>query len=153
MRIRNGRFVLAQHAFDTFAGLDCGLARFSNEGQNCVIVGSWLSERFDDWFFISSTTQFAKQLIGETQGGNLKRQSANNNTQARLSTNELRSVLQDNRAQLVAQNMLENGHSKSNAEQEISTLLSVLDLLTNASMKLDTANQAMTLSAAVELSE
>lgn len=52
-------------------------------------------------------------------------------------------------AQLVAQNMLEKGHGKDQAEAEIGTLLDVLAWFENASLRLTTPNDQLKLVMAV----
>jgi hypothetical protein len=48
----------------------------------------------------------------------------------------LRSILHDNREQLIAQNMLEKGHSREEAEKEIGGLLMLLSWLGDARLRL-----------------
>ncbi len=58
------------------------------------------------------------------------------NTVLQIDAQAVKSILQDNRNHLISQNMLEKGHSKKEAEQETDTLLSLVDLLDNAKLKL-----------------
>ena len=50
----------------------------------------------------------------------------------------LRQILADNRAQLVAQNRLEEGNSKEEAEEEIDTLLRQIGLFRDSVLRLTT---------------
>jgi hypothetical protein len=54
----------------------------------------------------------------------------------------LSKVLELNRKQLVSQNMMEKGHSKEEAEKEIDVLMSVLKLVSNASLSLEFGDSA-----------
>lgn len=63
---------------------------------------------------------------------------------------ELRDILADNQEQLIAQNMLEKGHSRAEAEQEIGILLELLQWVDRLGLRLDTT--ASEIRAAVELS-
>ena len=58
------------------------------------------------------------------------------NTVLQIDAQAVKSILQDNRNHLISQNMLEKGHSKKEAELETDTLLSLIDLLDNAKLKL-----------------
>lgn len=56
------------------------------------------------------------------------------NTLVWLSASKLHSILDSNRTQLVAQNMLENGHTKAEAEAEIGVLMEILSWVDHASL-------------------
>lgn len=66
------------------------------------------------------------------------------NTVLQIDAQAVKSILQDNRNHLISQNMLEKGHSKKEAELEIDTLLSLIDLLDNAKLQ-SSFHQAATL--------
>lgn len=82
---------------------------------------------------VASTRSLAKAL---TELGESEIQSSADNTRANLDARVLRDVLADNRSQLVAQNMLEEGHSREEAEAAIELLLQVLDYVRGATASL-----------------
>jgi hypothetical protein len=84
-----------------------------------------------DRFIVASTRQLAAELAELAD-----EQPVPANTHARLSASVLRSILDDNRQHLVAQNMLEQGHDKEEAERQIGDLLSILDALESAALRL-----------------
>ena len=90
-----------------------------------------------DMFVLSSTTELARQI---TSLPNLKAATASGvNAEVRLHADTLQQVLADNRAQLVAQNMLEEGNTKAEAEAAIELLLRMVTLFRDSSLKLETA--------------
>ncbi len=82
---------------------------------------------------VASTAALAKSLahtIEQKDAPELNAGSAaNSNTLLEVDGASLKSILQQNQRQLVAQNMLEKGHTKEEAEGEIGTLLKILDLV------------------------
>jgi hypothetical protein len=66
----------------------------------------------------------------------------NTNTLLEIDGAALFQTLLDNREQLVAQNMLEEGHSKEEAEGEIDMLLSILTLFKAAHLELRFSSRA-----------
>jgi hypothetical protein len=68
------------------------------------------------------------------------------NTDAILHADPLREILTENRGQLVAQNMLEEGHSKDEAEREIGTLLELVGWFDRLLLSLDTTQSELRLS-------
>lgn len=73
------------------------------------------------------------------------------NTLASLSAVAIQRLLVENRSQLVAQNMLEKGRSRQEAEAEIGVLLEVLELFQGASLALETEPSLLRLQFRVEL--
>lgn len=97
-----------------------------------------------DRFVVASTEQLARSLIKSEpragdQGGNPV-----SNTRAEISSHGVKQSLTDNRAQLIAQNMLEKGHTKAEAETEIDTLLEILGLINGVDLNLSTDTEAKT---------
>lgn len=106
----------------------------------------------DDAVVLSSTVTQAKNvalslssLVQSTSGSTTTNSTVSSspastttaaNTVLQIDAQAVRSILQDNRNHLISQNMLEKGHSKKEAELETDTLLSLLDLLDNAKLKL-----------------
>ncbi len=75
------------------------------------------------------------------------------NTHARLDARTLQVVLADNQSQLVAQNMLEKGHSQAAAQDEIKLLLGLLNLLRDASLTLSAKSGQLQLSLDVRVAQ
>ncbi|MHC4877212.1 MAG: hypothetical protein ACYTGL_12015 [Planctomycetota bacterium] len=92
-----------------------------------------------DRFIIASTTQIAKELIDAAADENHPPQTTSNTT-ASLRTETLRQVLDDNREQLIAQNMISDGHTRDEAEQQIGILLEVLSLFRELSFDIRTTD-------------
>lgn len=67
------------------------------------------------------------------------------NTVAFLEVPTLREILADNQAQLVAQNMLDKGHSQEAAEQEIAVLMAIIDLFQAGDLSLSTTADSLQL--------
>ncbi len=101
-----------------------------------------------DSVIISSTIPLAKQLAKQLQlpadsaATNSKPSTKITNTILQVSGTALLQTLTDNLDQLIAQNMLEEGHSKDEAEAEIGMLLSIITLFKDASLQLEFDTQA-----------
>ncbi len=87
-----------------------------------------------DYFIISSTAKLARELADLSGKG--APDSAEENTRLGLDLETLSRVLEDNRTQLVAQNALQKGHSKEAAEKEIGTLLELLKVGRESTLRL-----------------
>ncbi len=83
----------------------------------------------DDLVFIASTNTLVKKVAINSTKQNEAETLAKNNTVLEVNFKSLQNVLEANRRQLVSQNMLEKGHSKSEAEKETDTWMSLLSLL------------------------
>ena len=106
----------------------------------------------DDAVVLSSTITLAKQVavslsspgqaasdstaVDSTVSSSPALSTAAANTVLQIDAQAVKSILKDNRNHLISQNMLEKGHSKKEAELETDTLLSLIDLLDNAKLKL-----------------
>ncbi len=75
------------------------------------------------------------------------------NTQAALQADVLRQILNDNRGQLISQNMLEDGNSREEAEAIIDLLLEVVGYFDNASLKLATGDDQLDLKVQIQLKQ
>ena len=102
----------------------------------------------DDVFIVSSTRPLAHALAIAAKSANAStprtdgpQDSERVNTEARLAYSTLLDVLHDNRGQLVAQNMLEKGHGKEQAEKEIDLLLELLQFIGDTKLRLSTGKQ------------
>lgn len=114
----------------------------------------------DDAVIVSSTTALARKLAAQiptkAPSGSSTEVSAkapvtpadptvaerNINTLLEIDGAALYQTLADNREQLVAQNMLEKGHSQEEAEGEIDMLLSILTLFKQARLELGFGSHA-----------
>lgn len=102
----------------------------------------------DDRMVISSDTQLARDLTNTQVDGKADGKSIN--THARLDAAVLHDILADNRSQLIAQNMLEDGNSKEEAEEEIDALLEILRWFRQATLQLETADEQLRLQVQVD---
>lgn len=102
---------------------------------------------------VSSSVELAREATEHLRTEGIRTEStieSQHNTEIRLNADVARSVLDANRRQLVAQNMLEKGHSKEQAETEINTLLQLLELLQNVHLTLD-AGEELAVNVGLEL--
>jgi hypothetical protein len=84
-----------------------------------------------DHIILSSTTKLAKQLILHPDRIVSDQTSSNSSlhTEFVISAESVQQALEANRDSLIAQNMLEKGHSRVEAVKEIDTLMGILELL------------------------
>jgi hypothetical protein len=98
-------------------------------------------------FVVSSTKELAKTLAtakaADRPPADFTRVV---NTDAVLHFDALREILDDNRGQLVAQNMLSEGRTKEEAEKAIGVLLELVGWLDRAAVTLDTTPSELRLS-------
>lgn len=109
----------------------------------------------EDRMVLSSSKQLASDLAQADATATLKPDAAGRkpNTVAFLEVPTLREVLSDNRAQLVAQNMLDKGHSQEAAEQEIAVLMAIIDLFQAVDFSLTTTADSLQLDGKLLFSE
>lgn len=102
----------------------------------------------DDQLVLSSTENLAQELISSlktpTSDNIAKTDSAGShrNTYITLSADSLAAALRPNRGQMVAQNMLEKGHSREEAEKETDLLFELIALFSNVSLDFTTDTAA-----------
>ncbi|QDU37532.1 hypothetical protein Mal4_18460 [Maioricimonas rarisocia] len=96
-------------------------------------------------FIVSSTSGLARQLSGSGDEDDRAAAATQANTAARLDVGELRTVLGENRSHLIAQNMLENGHTREEAEAEIGALEAIAGYFDDLSLQLVTAGERIEL--------
>lgn len=101
---------------------------------------------------IASTAGLARELVSVGQGEKRNADRAVN-VSAKLSASVLKSVLEDNMASMVSQNMLEKGHSKEEAQNEIELLLKLLGYFQNASLSLATTDDSLSFELEVEIAD
>ena len=102
-----------------------------------------------DKFILASTEPLARELAANESVTSA--QSTTSNTAAVADGAILKSILEDNRAQLVAQNMLEEGRTKEEAEKAIGVLLTLVEAVKSASVDLKSASGKLRLAAEIEL--
>jgi hypothetical protein len=100
-----------------------------------------------EYFIVSSTKQFARELVKLAEKKKLSEDGAENtitiNTQLDTNLSVIRNALEDNRQRLVTQNILSEGRDKDEAEKQISILLEALGLLRNFSLQLATSSNTI----------
>jgi hypothetical protein len=140
MEKTNGaQFVTASYLSDTNAKEDQGLKVHYNFSPSIAFV--------DDRFFVASTKTFVHALAAAPTGEPSVADSERVvNTNARLHFDALGDILADNRGQLVAQNMLKEGHTKAEAERDMAGLLEVIGWLDQLAFSLDTTSTELRLS-------
>ena len=77
--------------------------------------------------------------------------TASTNTAVRLDGRVGQAALSENRQPLIAQNMLQKGHDRAAAEQEIDRILSALRVLEGASLDLAVAESKLRLTLQIDL--
>jgi hypothetical protein len=75
------------------------------------------------------------------------------NSSGLLHFDKLQETLRDNRSQLVSQNMLNEGHTKEEAEKQIGVLLELVGYLDQLGVSLDTTAGELRLSVDVGLKQ
>ncbi len=99
---------------------------------------------------VASSAALAKALI---EHHDAERQETDDNTRAKVNANVLRDVLADNRSQLVAQNMLEEGNTKEQAEANIDLLLQVIQYVRGANASLQTTEGRLRFQLSLEVTD
>jgi hypothetical protein len=102
----------------------------------------------DDQLVLSTTENLAEELISALKSpvpeGSVKDNSAgtHRNTFMTISADSLAATLRPNRGQMIAQNMLEKGHSREEAEKETDLLFDLINLFSNVTLDFTTDNTA-----------
>jgi hypothetical protein len=98
-----------------------------------------------DWMVLASTRELADDLAGAlSSGSNDAARTTQSHDPARINTSveiempQLHRLLTANHGSLVARNMLEKGHGRTAAEQEIATLERLVSLLERVNLDLKT---------------
>ncbi|MEX2188310.1 MAG: hypothetical protein WD875_15995 [Pirellulales bacterium] len=150
-RRTDGLVVSAEYMMDDDAQRTNGKI-YHNFSPTVAVVG--------DHFIIASTKQVAQMLVeaathpasGSATNGDSPSVAAVN-TALEVDAAVVHALLDDNRGQLVAQNMLEKGHEKAKAEAEIGTILDVVSWFERASLRLTTPSDRLELELAVRLAD
>jgi hypothetical protein len=108
---------------------------------------------FDDWVIISSTEALARDLIDALKDETAKQAKALADVHSMVEVNgrQLASILKANRENLVRQNMIQEGHTKEEAEAGIGILLTVADYFKGAKIELGRQDGRMRAKLEVEL--
>jgi len=102
----------------------------------------------DDQLVLSSTENLAQELISVLKSpkpessDNSNSAATHRNTYMTLSADSLAAALRPNRGQMIAQNMLEKGHSREEAEKETDLLFNLIDLFSSVSLDFTTDTAA-----------
>lgn len=89
---------------------------------------------------LSSTREFAVELVGLVEG---TRKHETANTLLSIDGQMLHKILGDNAESLIAQNMLEEGNSREEAQSQIAVILLVADLFKDAKLDYNISSQQM----------
>jgi hypothetical protein len=103
----------------------------------------------DDRFFIASTTQLAKDLMDAAHEEQTTRVEPSN-TAIKLNAKALGESLNDNRDQLVAQNMIKKGQTREESQREIGMLLELLGLFKGVSFDMKTTGGELKLELSIQ---
>ncbi len=100
---------------------------------------------FDEWAVISSTEALAKDLIDALKDETAKQAKALAGVHSLVEVNgrQLASILKANRANLVRQNMVEEGNSKEEAEAGIGVALMIADYFRGAKIEVGSQDGRM----------
>jgi hypothetical protein len=93
---------------------------------------------FDEWLVMSSTESLARDLIDALKAETAKKPKAlaGVHSMVEVDGRQLASILKANRANMVRQNMIEEGHTKEEAEAAIDVLLSIAEYFGGAKIEL-----------------
>ncbi|MEM6471040.1 MAG: hypothetical protein AAF802_15885 [Planctomycetota bacterium] len=98
----------------------------------------------NDRMVLASSESLTRRMLAQTPADSTE-SSEEVNTIAELDAERLHEVLEQNREQLIAQNMLDNGNSPAQAKAEIGVFLDLVALLKDASVRLDVSDSEMKL--------
>ena len=100
---------------------------------------------FDEWLVISSTEMLARDLIDALKEETAKKTKALAWAHSLVEVNgrQLASILKANRANLVRQNMVDDGNTKAEAEASIDIILTVVDYFGGAKIEMGSKDGRM----------
>lgn len=140
---------------------------FVNKGDNQLIATNYLPNgkkgliNFNfspslaftgDMVIVASTESLARELWEQAaQEQEKPDEMVRTNVAVSLNAQVLREVLADNREHLVAKNMLEEGHTKEEAEGQIDALLAILGVFRDGRLKLGVSDSQIELEARLRL--
>lgn len=103
----------------------------------------------EDRFFITSTKQLAKDLV-DAADANPTTRGKSSNTAIKLNARMLGESLNDNRDQLIAQNMIKKGQTRGESQREIGMLLELLGLFEGLSFDVKTTGGELKLELSIQ---
>lgn len=103
----------------------------------------------DERCVISSTRGLARELSSQQPAA----AAVESNTRAASYGAAVRQILDDNREQIVAQTMLQEGKSKDEAEKQVEVLLRLVALVREAGLRLDNIDKSLRLQLELSFSE
>ena len=103
-----------------------------------------------DRFILSSTAELAQQLA---EAPSTETRQAGVNTSLKLLVPAISESLADNREQLISQNMLEEGHSREEAEAAIGLLFEIVRCFKGVWMNLERVDQQLSLGLSLEVND
>jgi hypothetical protein len=107
-----------------------------------------------DRLMFCSTKQIAEELADlAAKGGGASAAKIPQNTLVELAPRPIADLLRANREQLIAQNMLEKGHSREQAEKEIDVFAALVDAVRQARLSLTPTDKSVTLEIEIQTSE
>ena len=127
------QIVTASYLPDKAGATRAGLKIYYNFSPSVAFVG--------DHFIVSSTKELVGELLDVVDHEAAPREPVN--TAMRTNLSGVHDILADNRGQLVAQNMIGEGHTKAEAEHEIDVLLQLISMLRDASLEMKTSNDTI----------
>jgi hypothetical protein len=101
-----------------------------------------LSEKY---IILSSTRQLAEELADLASRQDDKDAATDQNTVIKIDARPAAELIRENREQLVAQNMLEKGHDRAQAEKQIDLLRTIVEAFRDASLRLVPAEKSIRL--------
>lgn len=109
----------------------------------------------DATFIVSSTRQLAQQLLDVLPAAAAPPIEADqrSNALAKIDFGGVRDILADNKNQLISQNMLEQGHTREEAEGEVGLLLELIGLLRGGDMRLSSGDGRLMFEASLSVAE
>lgn len=138
------QFIMSNYLPDTNAKDPLGLKINYNFSPSIAFAGNR--------FVVASTKSLAQALANATATAQSAAEATRVvNTDAVIHFDALREILSDNRGQLVAQNMLSDGHTKEEAEKEIGVLLELVGWFDQLAISLDTTENEIRLNAEVNV--
>jgi hypothetical protein len=101
-----------------------------------------------NYLMLCSTKQIAEELADlAAKPASTK---AKENTLLEVAAQPIGKLLQDNREQLIAQNMLEKGHSRAEAEKEVDVFVALVNAVKNARVSLTPTDKTISLDVEIE---
>jgi hypothetical protein len=105
---------------------------------------------------VSSTRGLARQLVSPDRAAppaGAGSEVAGLNTAMRLDVGALRAILEDNRGQLISQNMLAEGRTREEAQQQIDAIFSAMSFVREALLQLTATDGRLSLELTARLAE